>query len=128
MRHTGLIAFWRDDPHFIGKRARDFFAGGKPRRMNAVVIGDENTHYTFSSWPGLAGHDGLLPEWPSCNPLDLGYPTHIGLQRFRNHDRAFVVLISLHHRDERPAHSNAGAVEGVDVPDALLRAVARIHA
>src|SRR5260221_3840851 len=74
------------------------------------------------------GHEGLLPVSRSCIPRDLDYPAYIGLQRFRNHDRALVVLIGFHHRDERAAHGDARAVEGVDVPDALLRAVARIHA
>ena len=32
----------------IGKRTRDFLAGSKSRRVNAVVIGDENTHYIRS--------------------------------------------------------------------------------
>ena len=51
MRYAGLIRFRCHDPHFIGKRTRNFLAGGKPRRMNAVVIGDENTHYArFNLW------------------------------------------------------------------------------
>ena len=48
MRHSGLVNFWRHDPQVIGKRSRDFLAGSKSRRVNAVVIGDENTHYIRS--------------------------------------------------------------------------------
>ena len=48
MRHAGLIGFRRHDPDVVGQRARDFFASLEARRVDAVVIGDENTHYFFS--------------------------------------------------------------------------------
>src|SRR4029079_1118136 len=48
MRYAGLIDLRRDDPHFIGKTACYFQAGRQPRRVNAVVVRDENTHYVRS--------------------------------------------------------------------------------
>ena len=48
MRHAGLVAFRRHDPDIVGQCARDFLAGVEPRRMDAVVIGDEDTHYARS--------------------------------------------------------------------------------
>src|SRR5262245_59246164 len=48
MRHARLIDFRRDDPHLLGKTARDFQTGREPWRMNAVVVRDENTHYDRS--------------------------------------------------------------------------------
>ena len=48
MRHAGLVGLRRHDPDLVGQRARDFLAGFEARRVDAVVIGDEDTHYAFS--------------------------------------------------------------------------------
>src|SRR6185312_14427855 len=58
------------------------------------------------------------------------HATHVALQRIRHGDRAVFLLIGLHHRNERAADGDAGAVERVDgthLP-AFLGAIARIHA
>jgi len=62
MRHTGLIDFWRHDPDVVGKRARNFFTSGEPRRMNAVVIGNENAPGLIHTRHGRAcpGHLVLI--------------------------------------------------------------------
>ena len=41
-------AFRRHDPDVVGKLARDFLASLEARRVDAVVIGDENAHYARS--------------------------------------------------------------------------------
>ncbi len=70
MRHAGLIDFRRDDPDFVGKSACNFQAGRQSRRMNAVVVGDENTHYVRSIVfrPPIYGAsaDGTAIEPLSC--------------------------------------------------------------
>ena len=43
-----FTAATRHDPDVVGQSACDFFAGLKARRVDAVVIGDEDTHYFFS--------------------------------------------------------------------------------
>src|SRR5215471_830160 len=56
--------------------------------------------------------------------------THVILQYVRHRNRATLLLISLHHRDERAADGDAGSVQRVDVAylTAALGAVARVHA
>src|SRR5476649_800695 len=47
MRHAGLVGLRRHDPYVVGQRARDFLAGFKARRMNAVIIGDQDAHCSY---------------------------------------------------------------------------------
>src|SRR2546425_4022963 len=67
---------------------------------------------------------------PSSISLDRLEPAHIRLQRVRHRDRAALLLIGLHHRDERATDRHARAIEGVDMAHlaALLGTIARIHA
>src|SRR5215470_17651586 len=67
---------------------------------------------------------------PSLRPLDGLQAAHIALQHVRHRDRAALLLVGLHHRDERAPDGDAGAVERVDVAvlTAVLGTVARIHA
>ena len=63
--------------------------------------------------------------------LDLSFDAaHVGLQRVRHRDRAVCLLVVLHHRDQRAADRDAGAVERVDEARdlAVLAAIARVHA
>src|SRR5215475_1493907 len=66
----------------------------------------------------------------SSRSLDHLQAAHIALQHVGHRDRAALLLIRLHHSDERAADSDPRAVEGVHVPHcpAALGAVARVHA
>src|SRR5438067_1739533 len=44
MRDAGLIELRRHDPDVVGQRAGDLLDDLQPRRMNAVVVGAENSH------------------------------------------------------------------------------------
>ena len=48
MRHAGLVGLRRDDPDVVGQLARDLLADLEARRVDAVVVGDEDAHYFFS--------------------------------------------------------------------------------
>src|SRR5438046_10371752 len=63
MRNSGLIDFRRHDPHFAGKRASDLLAGDEPRRVDAIIIGDENTHSFLLRVLGAAQHE-MMPADP----------------------------------------------------------------
>ena len=52
-------------------------------------------------------------------------PAHVGLQRFRHRDAAVLVLVVLHHRDQRAADRDARAVERVDEARCPCRRSAR---
>ena len=41
---AGLFVLGRDHPDIIAERAGDLFGDGEARRMNAVVIGDQDAH------------------------------------------------------------------------------------
>ncbi len=86
MRHARLIGLRRHDPDVVRQSARDCLAGIEARRMDAVVIGDEDTQ---------------------SRPLDCRQPRHVRLERFRHCDRAVVLLIGFHHRDQRAADRDA---------------------
>src|SRR6185437_7778330 len=47
--------------------------------------------------------------------LDLVHAAHVWLERVRHRDGAVLVLIVLHHRDQRAADGDAGAVERMHV-------------
>src|SRR5262245_40724560 len=66
----------------------------------------------------------------SSRSLDDLHATHIALQYVRHRDRAALLLVGLHHGDERAADGDPGAVERVHVPyrPAALGTVARVHA
>src|SRR5689334_669535 len=56
-------------------------------------------------------------------------PAHIGLQHVRHRDRAILLLIGLHHGDQRAANRSAGAVQRMhEMRLAVAAAIARIHA
>src|SRR5271166_524029 len=44
MGHAGLIEFRRDHPDIVGQRPTDFGANVEPLRMDAIIIGDQDTH------------------------------------------------------------------------------------
>ena len=44
MRHAGLVEFRRHHPDIVGQRARDLGAGVEAGRVDAVVIGNQDTH------------------------------------------------------------------------------------
>jgi hypothetical protein len=48
MRDAGLIGFRRDDPDVVRERARDLGAHVEPRRMDAVVVGNEDAHVSLA--------------------------------------------------------------------------------
>jgi hypothetical protein len=48
MSHAGLVMLRRHDPDIFGKRVSDLLAGIKPRRVNAVVVGDQNAQWNLS--------------------------------------------------------------------------------
>src|SRR5258708_1825732 len=58
------------------------------------------------------------------------HAAHIALQSIRHRNRAVGLLIGLHHRNQRAADRDAGAVERVHMAHgaAFLGAIARIHA
>src|ERR1700743_2761847 len=61
--------------------------------------------------------------------LDYLEPAHIGLQHVRHRDRAALLLIVLHHGDQRAAYRSTGAVQRVhEARFAVRSARARIHA
>src|SRR5664279_2661773 len=62
MRHAGLVAFRRHDPDLVRQFARDFFAGLKSRRVDAVVVGDEDTHVTRHSGAPRSGEPGIQSQ------------------------------------------------------------------
>src|SRR5215468_6076524 len=65
----------------------------------------------------------------SCGPLDGLEPAHVALQRVRHRDRAALLLVGFHDRDESAPDRDARAVERVDEPHlAVLAAEARVHA
>ena len=47
MRDAGLVGFRRHHPYVVGQRAADVGADVEARRVNAVIVGDENTHQFF---------------------------------------------------------------------------------
>ena len=58
--------------------------------------------------------------------LDLLDAAHVGRERVRHRDRAVGLLIGFHHRDQRAADRDAGAVERVhEARLAVLAAIAR---
>src|SRR5271155_5381937 len=60
--------------------------------------------------------------------LDHLEPAHIGLQHVRYRDRTVLLLIGLHHRDQRAADGGAGAVQRMhEARLAVTAAIARIH-
>src|SRR4029453_18767478 len=63
-------------------------------------------------------------------PLDPLPSAHVGPQRFRDHHRAVLLLVVLDDGDERAAHGQAAAVQGVDEARLArgLRAVAEVGA
>ena len=102
MRDARLVEFRRHHPDVVGERARDLARStSSPRRVNAVVIGDEDAHPLIRRVCRSHGRDRL-------------HAAHIGLQRVGHHDRAVGLLVGLHHRDQRAADRDAGAVERVD--------------
>src|SRR5262244_3889941 len=54
---------------------------------------------------------------PSSLSRNAFHPIHIGLQHLRHRDRTVGLLVSFHHRNERAADCDTGAVEGVDMAD-----------
>src|SRR5690348_3122180 len=62
-----------------------------------------------------ASHPGHELVVTSTIPLDLRHATHIRLERVRHRNRAILLLIGFHHRDQRAADRNTGAVERVHV-------------
>src|SRR5690606_12835304 len=87
-----------------------------------------------SAWmpPSLVSRMRTLYLSPhsDVSPADLLQTAHIGPQGLRNGDRPILVLVVLHHRDQRAPDGHARAVERVDELRLLLAldAVARIHA
>src|SRR6185312_16071019 len=126
----------------VGQHARDLRADIETFGMNAVVVGDEDAQAvgSFSAidngereWR-MASGEWSLPYSPFATSLFAFHnpfnSTHVGCKRIRHGDRAVFLLIGLHHRNERAADGDAGAVERVDgthLP-AFLGAIARIHA
>src|SRR4249920_760948 len=55
-------------------------------------------------------------EGRNSNPSRLEYlqPAHVGPQNFGHHHGTILLLVVLQHRDQRPAHGQAGTVERVD--------------
>ncbi len=45
MRHARLVGFRRHDPDVVTQRTRNLLAGIEPRRVDAVVVGDQDAHY-----------------------------------------------------------------------------------
>src|SRR5689334_11062753 len=62
MRGTGLFILRRHHPDVIAEAAGDIFGDGETRRMDAIVIGNQDAHGC-----------GLKPEsyFPQCNFLGL---------------------------------------------------------
>ena len=44
MGDAGLVGLRRDDPHIVGQRAGDPLGDVEARRMDAVIVGDEDFH------------------------------------------------------------------------------------
>ena len=44
MRDARLIRFGRDDIDVVREAPRDPLQNGEARRMNAIVVGDQNSH------------------------------------------------------------------------------------
>src|SRR4051795_8873802 len=78
-------------------------------------------------WPGMTK---CLWLWlRSRRFLNHFLPAHISLQHIRHRDAAALLLIGLHHGDQRAADRDARAVERMhEVRRAPLGTVARIHA
>src|SRR5580704_7604648 len=51
MRHARLIRLRRDDDDIIAERAGDLLERHETRRVDAIVIGDENSHRPFLYLP-----------------------------------------------------------------------------
>ena len=47
VRDAALVVFGRHDPDFAGEAGGDPFEDGKPRRVDAVVVGQENAIEQF---------------------------------------------------------------------------------
>src|SRR5690606_41793965 len=71
-----------------------------------------------------------LSPHSDVSPADLLQTAHIGPQGLRNGDRPILVLVVLHHRDQRAPAGHARAVERVvELRLRLaLAAVSRVHA
>src|SRR5262245_61565571 len=65
----------------------------------------------------------------SSRSLDDLHAAHVALQHVGHRDRAALLLVGLHYRDERAADGDPGAVERMQMPHrpAALGAVARVH-
>src|ERR1700761_1310612 len=60
--------------------------------------------------------------------LDHLEPAHIGLQHVRHRDRTALLLVILHHGDQRAAYRSTGAVQRVHEARLAVRSArARIH-
>src|SRR5690606_9837151 len=68
--------------------------------------------------------------WDFSGLIDLFSAAHIGAKSLRNCDAAVGVLIVLHHRDQRAADGDAGAVQRMDEAGPLPfgRTIASLHA
>jgi hypothetical protein len=42
VRDAALVVLWRDDPDFAGEFGADPLTNGESRRVDAVVVGDQN--------------------------------------------------------------------------------------
>src|SRR5712691_7036999 len=60
--------------------------------------------------------------------LDHLHPTHVGREHVGHGNRAVLLLVGLHHGDQRAADRDARSIKRVDVADPFLGAVARVHA
>ncbi len=117
MRDAGLVGLGRHDHDVVAEAPGDALQHGEPRRVDAVVVGDEDPHRSLPLQPGLRRPD----------PLEAA---HVGPQHLRHRDGAVRVLVVLQHGDERAAHRHARAVQRVDEAGRLRAGgpVAGLHA
>ena len=67
MRGAGLFGFGRHHPDIVGQRAGDLLGDDQARRMDAVVIGDENAHRAIYIFAVIADvHQNLHRTVFSC--------------------------------------------------------------
>ena len=135
--------FWRkerDSNPRQGKTPEPDFESGAfdhsaifPRMVAAPVAGRSEVRYCnacvrFGRHP-LAQGQQKRAQTAASALAQHGCPSHVGAQRLGDADAAVGLLVILQHRHKRAAHSQAGAVKGVQQFGFSLRVTeTRLHA
>src|SRR5215204_3281594 len=131
---SSLMMRMRIGSFYLYPRVPDKLREAQRRSGTPVSSRSIPTGVPHLRWTTARGQKASLRAAPRAGHvsgmLDPLHPTHVRRKRVRHRDGAVLLLVRLHHRDQRAADGDTGAVEGVDEANfaILFRAIACGHA